>query len=50
MGVRMKTGSANISKGDNLQAIDVFDLPQGIYYLSIDGTQSKNLTAKFVKM
>ena len=50
LGKTVKTLVHKIDKGSNQFALDVWDLPQGVYFLTPDGTKAKQVPTKFVKM
>ncbi len=39
-----------IDKGTNRFSLDVWDLPQGIYFVTPDGSKANQVPTKFVKM
>ncbi len=50
IGTRLKTLQLKVEKGNSRQPIDVWDLPQGIYFIAIDGVKMGRVPLKFVKM
>ena len=49
-GATVKTFQLMIDKGSNKLPIDVWDLPQGIYFITPDGVKGRKIPMKFVKM
>lgn len=50
LGKTVKTMIQKIDKGSNRFTLDVWDLPQGIYFITPDGSKAKQVPTKFVKM
>ncbi len=50
LGKTIKTMVQKIDKGTNRFSLDVCDLPQGVYFITPDGSKAKQVPTKFVKM
>ena len=50
IGLTLKTRHKKVEIGENRLPFDVWDLPQGIYFISTEGENGRNRPMKFVKM